>query len=304
MRRLLPALVLMTGCAHSHRPLPAPVAVVQSPSAPQKRWTDQAEYEVANAAAKENDPAAKLAYLDKWTAGYPATEYSDERQSMYMLAYQQLRQARQAFDMAQEILRTRPLEVDAISTTVTQVTLIRPAPTPADLDAAERNANLALEYPDLLRPPNVADEEWTKTKGQMKSVVESVLIAIYRVRKDDKRAVGDLTRLIRLDPTLASASYQLGQAMMRVIKMEGKPERQPLAFFHIARAVAYTGPNAVPPVQRPTLLEYLTKAYTAFHGSTEGLDQLLAMAKTSAFPPSNFKIQSTVDIIHQQARNN
>jgi TonB family protein len=74
MRRLLPALALLTGCALAQ----------DRGAAPAKKWTDQAEYALANAAATETDPAKKLADLDKWAASYPASEFSDMRQNMYL----------------------------------------------------------------------------------------------------------------------------------------------------------------------------------------------------------------------------
>jgi len=88
MRRLLTALLLLASCALAQ----------DRAAAPQKKWKDQAEYELANAAATETDPARKLAYLDTWTANYPATEFIDERQSMYTIVNQQLKRPSQALD--------------------------------------------------------------------------------------------------------------------------------------------------------------------------------------------------------------
>jgi len=300
MRWLLPALVLLTGCAHSHRPLPAPAAVHV------KSWADRAEYELANAAVMETDPATKLADLDKWTASYPVTEYIDERQSMYLGAYQQLNQARPAFAKAQEILRVQPDNLQALAITVSQVTLIKPAPTAADLDAGEKAANILLAsqegvFPPTRKPLELTDEQWMRTRSwsQIKPFAEQVLLAIYMLRKDDRRAVGDLTKLIQRDPTLARASYQLGQTILKVLMAERRPEGQPAALYQIARAAAYDGPGCLPADQRQQILDYLTKVYSTFHGSADGLDRLLAMAKTSPFPPANFTIQSLVDIALQ-----
>ena len=88
MRRLLPALLLLASCAPAQ----------DRAAAPRKNWKDQAEYELANAASTETDPARKLAYLDTWTANYPATDYIDERQSMYAIVYRQLTRPSQALD--------------------------------------------------------------------------------------------------------------------------------------------------------------------------------------------------------------
>ena len=271
-----------------------------TPAAPAKNWKDNAEYEIANAALKETDPAKKLADLDKWKAGYPATEYADERQAMYLATYEGLKQARQAFDQAVAILKVHPKDLPSLIATISQVTLIKPAPTPADLDVAEKSANLFLDNPDSIKPPAMSDADWAKNKAQVKPYAENVLIAIYGLRKDDKRAVDDLRKLVLKDPTLAAASYQLGRAMMNVLKAENKPEDQPPALYQIARAVAYDGPGALPANQKPAIQSYLTQAYTAFHGKPDGLPDMLATAKTNAFPPANWTIKSTVDIAKDQ----
>jgi hypothetical protein len=49
-------------------------------------------------------------------------------------------------------------------------------------------------------------------------------------------------------------------------------------------------------------LDYITKTYTAYHGSSQGLPELLAMAKTNAFPPEGFTIDSTSDIAIKKAQ--
>ncbi len=53
MRRLLAALALLLGCALAQ----------DKATAPQKSWADKAEFDIANAALTETDPAKKLADL-------------------------------------------------------------------------------------------------------------------------------------------------------------------------------------------------------------------------------------------------
>ena len=48
-------------------------------------------------------------------------------------------------------------------------------------------------------------------------------------------------------------------------------------------------------------MAFFKKAYATYHGSDEGADQLLAMAKTSPMPPADFKIQSKNDILQAKA---
>jgi len=163
MRRLLPALALLA----------SGVFAQDRAAGLQKDWTNQAEFDLASAAAKESDPAARLADLDKWAAEFPVTQFFDGRLDMYLLTYQQLNEARQAFDLAQKILETRPTNFNALIQTLAEVRAIKPAPTPADLDAAERVANLLLSDPDA-----VSSTAANKTAGKLSA--ESFLAAIHK----------------------------------------------------------------------------------------------------------------------------
>lgn len=270
-------------------------------------WKDNNEYVEADAAQKDGNAATRLQKLEKWKTDYPATDPAilNIRQDMFLVAYTQLMQARQAFDQAQAILKDRPNNFRALIATVSQVMAIKPAPTAADLDIADKVANRMIDSPDSVfapanKPADMSDADWNAAKAQTKPFAEQVLIQIYVARKDDKRAVDDLTKLIQRDPTLAIASYTLGQTMMRVIAAEKKPENQPPAFYQFARAVAYDGPGALDAKNKTAIQDYLKPAYTGFHGSPDGLDQVLAMAKTSPFPPANWTIKSTVDIANEQ----
>ena len=74
------------------------------------------------------------------------------------------------------------------------------------------------------------------------------------------------------------------------------PELMPEALFEYARAASYAGPTALAAATQKIVDDFLAKAYTTYHGSPEGLDQLKTLAKASALPPDGFKIKSTVDI--------
>jgi hypothetical protein len=46
--------------------------------------------------------------------------------------------------------------------------------------------------------------------------------------------------------------------------------------------------------------DYLTRIYTQFHGSNDGLDKLLASAKVSALPPGGFTVPSKTEVENQR----
>ena len=80
-----------------------------------------------------------------------------------------------------------------------------------------------------------------------------------------------------------------------MLQAEGK-EKYPLGLFYFARAAAYDGANSLNPQGRQQVSDFLKKAYTKYHGSAEGFDQLLQAAKANPTPPGDFKIVSALDL--------
>jgi hypothetical protein len=72
--------------------------------------------------------------------------------------------------------------------------------------------------------------------------------------------------------------------------------------YYWARAAAYDGAGSLAAADRQKLQGSLSNAYKAYHGSTEGLDQLMATAKANPMPGADFKILSTVDVAEAQAK--
>jgi hypothetical protein len=54
--------------------------------------------------------------------------------------------------------------------------------------------------------------------------------------------------------------------------------------------------GGLPDVTRKQIDAYLTKTYTTYHGSTDGLDQLKTQAKASALPPPGFGIKTGAEL--------
>jgi len=69
-----------------------------------------------------------------------------------------------------------------------------------------------------------------------------------------------------------------------------------MALYDFARASVTEGTAALSTGDRQTLSAYLRDVYVKYHGSADGLDQLVALAKSSALPPAGFAIESKTDI--------
>jgi hypothetical protein len=270
-------------------------------------WKDRAEYDLYDTAQKDANPTSRLATLDKWKQQYPASDFADGRKDMILTTYQQLNQQRQVIDTAQDILKDKPNNFHALSAILAAVQAQKP-PSPADLDLAEKTAtyllnNLDQVYSASNKPEGVKDDDWAKAKTQSKPYAISTLKWVIDARKDQTKdnaaAEAALTKLLQLDPTEGAVSYDLAGTILQQAKQ--KPDEQPLALYEYARAAAYDGPNSLSAQDRASVRAYLDKVYPQYHGSKQGLDELLAMAKNSPFPPADFKIKSTTEIAQEQA---
>ena len=243
--------------------------------------------------------------LEKWKAQFADTDFGPERLQMYLVAYEQANNARAAFDTANTLLKTNPNHPMALPAIMFYVRSLKPAQ-PADLDLAEQTAyyvwdNLDKIYAAGNKPEGKSDADWAKDKNDMKPFPMATLIFVIDARKDNNRAIADYTKILQKDASQAAISNLLARALLKKAQDDKKPEEQPLALYHFARASAYTGPNALTAADQATVKTYLTKAYTTYHGSAEGLDQLLASAKTNVMPAGDFKIKSTADLAQEQA---
>jgi hypothetical protein len=267
-----------------------------------KEWKDRAEYDFYDAALKDSNAAARLDSLAKWKRHYPQSDYSDVRLQIYLVTYRQLDRVREAFDTAAEILTDNPNHVVALATIAGNIYLIN-SPSAADLETAEKTCDYILTNLDTIygadkRPADTKEADWAKAKPEMKAFAQKTLGWIYWTRKDAERAEVELTKALRLDPTQGQVSYWLASAILAQNKT--KPEKQPEALFHYARAASYDGSGSLPANDRKQIQAYLAKAYAQYHGSGDGLEQLIASAKTSVMPGAGFQIPSAGEVLKAQ----
>jgi hypothetical protein len=211
---------------------------------------------------------------------------------------------RQAFDKALEINKAHPNHFYSLQAVVALVQGLMPA-TPADLDNAARISMYIMDNADTAfapanRPQTITEAQWPTIKPAMKTAAHTVYLYTITARKDQPRAETELTAYLKKDPTQASTSYTLAGAILA--QNQTQPQKQPIALYHFARAAAYTGPNALPAAAQKQALEYITKTYTAYHGGSDGLQELLALAKTNPFPPEGFTIKSKSDLAVEAAK--
>jgi tetratricopeptide (TPR) repeat protein len=272
------------------------LGVLPSGQAQQKQWKDRAEYDLFEAARKEQDPKKKLDALNTWKQKYAATDYEEERLLMFTQTYQQLGEAPQMYDSALALLAKNPMNIQGLYF-ITTLTTSMGDTAPAKLANGEKYAKALLEaIGTLKKPDNMADDAWNKELDALRVVAHTTLGWVAMQRKNHAAAEDEFRRVLKMNANNGQVSYWLAT----VIIAQRDPDKQSEAFFHFARAGHFAGEGAMPPEGRKQVAGYLSKIYTTFHGDESGLDELIAMARKSAFPPPGLKIKSKEEIAFEK----
>jgi hypothetical protein len=248
-------------------------AWAQAPKAPAVK--DQGEYDLTQAIQKENDPQKKLDLLNQWEQKYPESDFKTTR-TLYMM-------------QAEGAIAGKGAQPNASA---------------ADLDAGQKASqnlidNLDKYFADENKPAAATADQWKQAKDQTIVQAHTFLATIDMARKSpqgDAGAETEFKKVLELSPNNASISYTLGTLILRLKKVERYPE----ALYLFARAIDDAGPLALNPAGKKAAQDYLEKAYDGFHGSKQGLDDVMKAAMASPLPPPGFTIESVTDIQKKQ----
>jgi hypothetical protein len=297
--RFAVALVALTCAAFAQPAQPAQ-------SDKKKEWKERTEYELYESVTKSVDPNQWLVSLDKWKTQYPQSDFVDLRRQLYLASYRALAKPREAFDAAADVLKDNPDNLVALTAIVEYVYPLVPFGGPeltpqqsADLATAEQAArslrvNLDTACSKENRPPEMTEEQVAKAKPTLRVMAQRAIGYVALEHRDYPAAQTELTKVLEMDANQGQVSFWLGRAILAQNK--NKPELQPVALYHFARAANYDGVAGLTNSDRQTLSAYLKDAYAKYHGSGDGFDKLLAQAKSIALPPAGFSIESKVDI--------
>ncbi len=260
-----------------------------------KKWKDQGEYDLYSQALKQTDNTKKLELLNAWKAKYPTSDYSFDRLQHFLNTYQALKQPDKVLESGREILAADPKNLPALFAMTRAIQTV-PSPTPEQLALGENAAKALTSNLDALKPANVADADWSKSKPQLETLGHATLAWMAVQRKQNDVAEKEYAILLKSDPNNGQVAYALGTAIIA----QRNPDKVAEGLYYFARAAYYTGPGAMDAAGRKTAGDYLTKQYTAIHGSTDGLDELRKTAAAQPFAPAGFKIVSKAEIDAQK----
>jgi len=235
-------------------------------------WKDQGESDLGLAAQNATDPAKKLDFLNKWEQQYPDSALKNQRTLMKLQALS-------------TIVSTDYGKTDAASLAA------------GEKAAKDLNDHFDEYFADSVKPAQLTADAWATAKKSSAVTVHMYLAFDDSVKKDEAGAEVELKKVLQLDPNQALASYQLGSTVLR--EMAGKPvdpAKYSEALYDLARSVSVTGPTALPAATKGPADSALTKQYSNYHGSTDGLDKLKQQTASAALPPDGFHVESIVDI--------
>jgi beta-lactamase regulating signal transducer with metallopeptidase domain len=254
-------------------PLQQTPAVQPSPARPALRWLDQGEYEIGIAADREKDPAKKLELLKRWEQQYPSTDLRYQR--TYLTAQTLMAMMQSASG------KTDPAVLDV------------------GKKAGRQLADHLNEYfSDSVKPAAMPPEQWAKARKDSELRIHAVLALIAQTESDYDTAETELKRSLEIDPDQAGTSWQLGKTILQEMATNNEVTRYSEAIYVLARSLTVTGPAALPPELKALAESALRENYGSYHGSADGLDNLMKLAGSSALPPAGFHIISAVELNH------
>jgi hypothetical protein len=291
-------------------------AAAEKQAAPEKKVKDQGEFDIYNQVLKDTDPAKQIQDLDTWTQKYPDSDYKDyPRPYIYLQAYNKAKQPAKVLEIGEQLmskgLKTlfkNDQEILTVLFTVCVNLAAIPAPTAAQFDLGAKAAKALQEFiPTFFtaanKPAGATDAAWNEGKATMEKVARDTLMFIatkpgtdamnkYTTSKDPKDCVTAEAAYRKALEQFADApaiAYQLGRALR--CQQAASPEKVPQAIYEFARAAAID-PTLGGTMDAKALQTYLENAYSGFHGSLEGLDQLKQQAKSAPLPPAGFTIET------------
>jgi len=302
MKKLLLTLLLVSAAALYAQQTPPPSAPAggsaqpapaAAPKPQQKTIKDPAEYKAYVDAVQAPDPAQKATLLESFLKTYPNTVMKEDATELLLKTYQQLlatdpqKYTQKVLDTGQQLLQIDPNNLTALAL----LSYMEHALAQGGGPNAEQTLQQAGQYGERgmqqlqaqSKPEGYTDEQWNKLKADFRVVFLGSIGHAALQAKNYKKAQDSLKEVVAADPNNFTNVFLLALAYL-----EPNPP-DPQGLFWIARAIALAPPQ-MPATQLQTYQRYGKSKYVRYHGSEDGWDQLLTLAKTATAPPANFSV--------------
>ena len=244
---------------------------------PQKKVIDQGEFDLLTAVNTEKGLPKKLELLQQWEQKYPNTEFQEERAAVLVQTYQQMGKPQEMWDACEKLHKINPKNPMAL------IFLIQLAP--GDASRYDRGEGYSKALLELL--PSLPGSEAEKKPQEI--LARKTLGNLAALKKDYPKAEQLYTEYLKWNPNSGTISYALAQAMLK-----DKSKQMP-ALWHLARSAHYTGDDALPDATKKQLQAFFEKTYAGYHGSKDGMPEVLEAALKDPFPPAGWKILNSYE---------
>ena len=242
----------------------------------QKQVKDQAEYDLLQLVNNEKPSAKRIELIEQWEQKYPETEFKEERATVLCQTYQAMGNAPKMWDACKKLLAVNPKSAMALFFLMQLSTSLND---PSKFDEGEGYTKQFLEL-----IPSLPGTE--KEKKDQETIARKTLGNLAMLKKDYPKAEARHTEFLKWNPNSGTVSYALANAMLK-----DKAKQMP-ALWHLARAANYTGDDALPEATRKQLQAFFDKTYLGYHGSKNGMPEVIEAALKDPFPPEGWKILS------------
>ncbi len=250
-------------------------------------WSGRDEYDAFQLMATEKDPAKRIslaeAFLQKWPNSFmKSTAYVAISQ-----AYQQLRDAVKMYDAAGKGVEANPDNVDAIYFASVALPYAFKATDPdatTKLSRSESDARHGLEVlQKLQKPASLTDEQFTRYVRGLRSTFNSTVGFVALQRKDYPAAASAFRAGAEDNPADFTTFYRLGLAYWY-----SSPPDYNHAVWYLARALSLA--RAAQDPFEAEVTKDLNRLYLNYHGTADGLSDIITQSAASPDPPEAFKV--------------
>jgi tetratricopeptide (TPR) repeat protein len=268
----------------------------ETPGQPQ--YKNPAEYTLYDSILKDTNPKTRLDKLQEWQSKYADTDFEKQRKALFLDTYVKLNQPKEAVDEAKKILATDPKDFWSLYYTMSYTRAVAgDKPTPDVLDQGEKATGALLGNIDA-PPPGVTADQWKGARTPVEALGHTTLGWIAMQRKTWDAAEGEFQKSLQLDPNNGEVDFFMGT----VVYSQKIPQKMSAALFYFARAASYDGTGGLAPAGRQQALSYVQRAYKGYHGSDEGFNDLVTLAKAQATPAGDYHIASVKEIAEEKEK--
>ena len=254
-----------------------------------------AEFNAYQTATTETNPQQKAAALESFLQTYPQSPVKKEVLDQLMDTYRQLNDLDKELSACNRLLQVDPNDLKAILYSVIikkqQCTQsLGPNGLAKDTQACDDAGTLANKGLTIPKPAEVSDQDWKNETSVAYPLFHSAIaLDDTASKKDFADAIKQYTQELMMYP--ADETQKPGPALQDALYLAAAYTQQevrdlPKAIWFYARVW-----NFAPPAYKAQIEPQLEYWYKRFHGNLEGLDAVKNQAKTTEFPPADFKVE-------------